>query len=165
MSSTFDKVVYKWIKDSVDLNFEGVTVIRSEQNGPRPEGDFVSYKVLNWLKSDFNGFKKSSIDDDDIKVNHFNRNLVTVSINVYSIYGREIVNDLTFSKNEWSVRRELMNSKVSQLSAGTVNDLTFLGDSDYRRRFQCDFKFLVWTEFDETRPKVNDLEISGTVHH
>lgn len=171
MSSVFDKVVFDWLRSSLDLvipgypDFSGAAVIREEQNGPRPDVEYLSFKVLDWTESDFDGFDKSEIDgdDDNLAVNYFNRNRVTVSVNAYSENGREMLSRVSKSKNKWEIRRELENDKVSHLRTGSIRDLTFLGDTRYRRRFQVDFLFLVWSDYLEIRPRVKEINVTGEI--
>ncbi len=172
MSSIFDKVVFDWLRKSLDLvipgypDFSGTPVIREEQNGPRPKVEYLSYKVLDWTESDFDGFDKSDIDgdDDNLAVDYYNRNRVTVSVNAYSENGREMLSRVSKSKKKWEVRRELLNDKVSHIRTGTIRDLTFLGDTRFRRRFQVDYTFLVWVDYLEIRPRVKEIELTGTTH-
>ena len=165
MSSPFDKIVFKWVNDALPDQFPGLVIVRAEQNGPRPNTDYVTFKVLDWTESDFDGFDKTEQgpETEFIDVLHYNRNRVTVSVNAYSEDGREMLTRLSKSKKKWEIRRELENGKVSHIRTGQVRDLTFLGDTRYRRRFQVDFIFLVWTDYLEVRPKVTEITANGNI--
>lgn len=174
MASTFDKVVHGWIKNALTLtppggtDYSSVPVIRAEENGERPTVPYVTYKVTDWTESDFDTFEKSEVDEqnptDEMYVDHSNRNRVSVSVNAYHPDGREILSRVSKGRKQWEIRRELENAKVSHLRTGTIRDLTYLGDTRFRRRFQADFTFLAWAAFRELRPKVLEISATGNVH-
>lgn len=159
--SDFDTVVYNWITASLATAFPGVQVIRANQNGPRPSEPYVVYNVLNWTEASFETFETSEIDEDDLLVQHRKRNRVLVSVNAYAPNGREILTRLSFSNRIWEIRRALENARVSTIRTASIQDLTFLDDTRFMRRFETSFEFLVSTGLDETRPRVTEITVTG----
>lgn len=163
MGSNFDENLYEWIDASLSTDYPGLAIIRAEQNGPRPNPPYVTYKALIWNDDTHPTWEKSEVDEDFFQTDFENRVNVQVSINAYSPEGREMLTRLKDSKKSWPVRRLLENNNMSLLPPGEIQDLSRLGDTKFVKRFFRSFNFLTSTEYVVIEERVHSVTVDGII--
>lgn len=162
------EALHKWLNgffESVDESFS----IRANQNGPIPtprEEYYFTYQIVSGLPSNYSNTTKVKKDpplDRFVEATYLNRNALTVSIDVYeAIDGREKLARLEQSRYLLDTRLIFQSLGMVLLGCGPIRDLTGLGDTDYKPRYQADFEFVTNSEVSESYERILEVEIDGT---
>lgn len=163
MGVEFNTHLYDWIDLSLSIDYPGLIIIEAEQNGPRPKLPYVTYKALIWNEDAYSTWKRAEVDDDTFGVTYETRARIQVSVNAYATDGREMLTLLKDREWSWQVRRLLMNNRMSLINTGEIQNIPYLGDTNYLKRFFRTFNFLASTEFTDIRSRVHEVNISGTI--
>lgn len=153
-----NSVIEQWL--ILVLGYDSQRVIRSQQEGPVPIGDFAIYQIIS-NKSMTHSFEDYEASGDDLDVTVYNKKEVGVQIDVYASDGREKLDALIQSTYDLDARKILQGSQIVLLRSGSVLDLTALVDTKHKSRYQCDFYFSVWNTSITNDSKVNDYVITG----
>lgn len=153
-------LIQDWIM--LITGYDDQHVIRSDQNGPRPDNDYATYKMIAAQPSDYNIKSHSAPDpNDDVLVTYKNRNKVTVSVNIYASDGLNKLSQLGMSSELLTVRLLLQAEDVALVPNCAPRNLNFLDDTDWKPRDQADFMFLTFTELTELNQLILEYEING----
>jgi hypothetical protein len=156
-----DELIYNWIRQ---VTASQKTVIKANQNGPRPPETFITWQIISLQPSDFSLLTETE-NGFDLEATDTRRYNVGVDVNVYGPDGVSILAALTQSNTDPDAREILSAQSTTLLGAGVIQDLAFLGDTNYEPRFQVEFQFNTFIE--SSRIQTNwiwdDYSISGTL--
>jgi hypothetical protein len=155
----FESTIYDWLL--AVSGFSSGNIYRANQDIPRPNGNIITYQVISEEKNQYPETRKASIDDHLISAIYNYFYSYTVSINIYSKTGRDTMRSLGRSFDVFSHRKILRDSGFVLLSSGSIRDLTSLGDTGYRARFQSDFVFRAIESTSEQYEKIKSFELVG----
>ena len=143
--------------------FESTQVIQSNQNGPRPIGNYATFKIISNVGKDFDYSAREQVDADNITMHYYNQQETTVDVNIYASNGAAIHSQLGHSGYLGSVRSRLKEDQMVLIRGNTPLDLTGLGDTKWRPRYQADYRFRAGNTITESNKRIKELEISGTI--
>jgi hypothetical protein len=123
-------------------------VIRANQNGPRPVGDYATYQIISIVPDDHAWWSDVEIDPDEITQTFRVRATMIVDVNVYSLDGWTKLSELGLSNNVDVYRGIFAPDGTVLKSKGTTRDLALLGDTSWRDRYQSDFTFAIYNTLD-----------------
>ncbi len=130
-------------------------VIRGRQSGPRPTGDYATYYLLSTSQNVFTSWKKTDLEvDDDISVNYYKPKDFYITVDVYAGNGYEILDNLEHSKELLAARSLLAAGGLTLFNRAADQDLTGLGDTTWRPRFNATFAFGAYNEISEVNQKI-----------
>jgi hypothetical protein len=159
------KALYDWLIAITGYSAENV--FRANQNGPQPDlpTEYATYNVISLIPRDSAYWKKVDKGaDDDVKNQFTVQAIMNVSVNVYAEDGFEKLFILSQSNNLLATRD--IFSAQSMTLIGKVSgsqDLTAIGDSDWRPRYQADFDFLVYTTVEEINQLIKAYQLTGEI--
>lgn len=160
--STFHEAMFDWI--SLITGYASSNVIRGNQNGPRPSGNFATYQVTTVQLADFGGTEQGDPDvNGKFEYTHTTRNIVSVDVNIYDLEGWQILQKLDKSNMLLDVRGIFAPLGIVLIGSDAVQDLTQLGDTEWRPRYQAEFRFRTYYEFTEENYIINDYSLEGKV--
>lgn len=159
--------LHEWINGFFRSGDEDFS-IRANQNGftPKPREEYYfTYQITSDIPSDYsNVYKevKESPYEDFVDATYLNRNQMVVSVNVYeAIDGRHKLAQLEQSRYLLATRLIFQPLGLVLLGCSGIRDLTGLGDTDFKPRYQADFNFRVNSEIAEAYERILDVEIDG----
>jgi len=168
MATTLESMLFDFFREALDrIGYSGVQVIRENQNGGTIYGEHLTYRVLGDERLGSSGVEEREENtpvDDNMQATNTRRYRVSVSVHLYAEEGMLIFRKLREAASIWEVRAILQNAGASLSSMGGTSDLTFLDVTQYRRRYQSNFSFLIWGILQSQRPKVNTITASGNIH-
>lgn len=143
--------------------------IRANQNGYTPQARpeyYFTYQIIGGLPSNYSNtkkVKKAAPLENFVEATYTNRNGLTISINVYEATdGRNMLAQLEQSRYQLATRLIFQPIGIVLLGCGEIRDLTELGDTDFKPRYQADFNFAVNSEVKESYERILEVEIDGT---
>lgn len=159
--------LHEWINDFFEQSDEDFS-IRANQNGytPQPRAEYyLTYQIVSGTPSEYsNTFKevKAPPLENFVSATYLNRNALTISIEIYeAIDGREKLAQLEQSRYELATRLIFQPLGLVLLGCGEIRDLTELGDTDYKARYQADFNFRTNSMVKESYERILEVEIDG----
>jgi len=162
-SYDFNQMLYRWITEVT--GYPDGYVIKANQNGPRPSevslDDYATYQIISIAPSDYSDVKKSEFNLDLVQAEYTNKSIMAVSVNVYAGNGRQIIQALLQSRYTLIVRNLLREYKAVLLGASDTRDLTELGDTEYRDRYQADYTFGIYEGVSELYEKIKEYDNNG----
>lgn len=158
--------VYDWLKEAT--SFSSDNIIRENGIGPVPTGDFLTFGFVSIKLPDFE-YKTNKIaydefdevDEDHTTTSIYTRATFVISVNAYSEDGPNILNALKLSTYNPVIRDILNDDSVSITGMSGVRDLTKLGDTVHKFRYQADFDFKANEIQEYTVDKLNSYVIGG----
>lgn len=141
-------------------------VYRTDQEGPRADGDYATYKIISsntahWpieTREDFGS------DDDVLRKFDYYRPFL-VSINVFALDGYDVLDNLANSNDDYRNRQILTNGDGLELVGlrGETQDLTGLGDTEHKQRYQATFEFRHFKQGTERNQRILEMQVSGEI--
>ncbi len=162
MSNT---IIHNWIKSVT--GFDGQHVIKENQTGKRPKDDYVSYFEIGGSENQFAHKKKVDkidlvpIPDDNVEVTYTTPETVIYSIDIHSLNGKRILDDLFKSRNLLSARNILKLGNLVIAAKSETRNPNLFSDTKYRIRYQADFTFRTMNEMKETNQKILTMILHG----
>lgn len=153
-----EAAIVKWIEEATGL-VAYQAPLRSGQE--RPDIDYCTFQMVNIQMPDYNSTDKAERDDDFITKTISSHAIVTLSLNVWSSYGYTDLIKLDHSAEYWKSRNTLSQGNVSINEMGSPQDLTGLGDTNYRDRWQMDATLFVKFENEYDWDKLKEWQING----
>jgi hypothetical protein len=140
-----------WVKFTLDTaGIDDQHIFRENQNGVLPATDYATIGVIACVPDDYSVEWKEQIDKEHGIKFSANKYTITVSVNVYSNDGFLYLDKLKKSpKNNLNVKQILKDNFISFIGCGGFNDLTLLGDTTHRPRYQSDFQFSMFATTEE----------------
>ena len=156
---TPEEAILQWITATTGLDAYQAP-IRSEQD--RPSGDYCTFQIVTINVPDYDNVRAEGKDSDFITKTSQSDAEVTISLNVWKPYGYQDLMRLNHSVDFWESRNLLSQGSAAINRLGDPQDLTGLGDTNWRDRWQMDITFFIRfeTEFDWNRLK--QWEIHGS---
>lgn len=153
-------VLHDWIVDVT--GYSDQNVIRSNQSGMRPLGDYVTYYLLSENQSVYADWNKIDAgEDDDVFVDYDIYSQIIITIDVYALGGFDVLNQLAMSKNLLTTRNILRQENMVLISKGDTRNLTALGDTGWLDRFNADFTFHRSVVMRERNQKILQYQLYG----
>lgn len=158
--------VYDWLKAAT--SYDATNIIRESGIGPVPTGPFLTFGLVSVSLPDFE-YKTNKvaydeldeIDDDHVTTHIYTRATYMIAVNAYSRNGFSDLSSLKLSTHNPTIRDILNDANVSIVGMSDIRDLTALGDTVHRDRFQADFSFKSNAIEEFTVDKLNEYLIGG----
>ena len=159
-----NELLFDWIQ--LVTSYADEKIIRANQNGPKPADPFITYQVISAVPHDFSRIDETEgagayeVDSKDTR-----RYDVTVDINAYGTSGLTEMQRLTQSNTRADVKQLFRDTGTSLLGSDNLQDFTDVGDTKYVPRYQGEFQFYVYVEFETvfTDWLWDDYRITGTL--
>jgi hypothetical protein len=159
--------LHEWINEFFEMSDDDFS-IRANQNGytPQPRAEYYfTYQIVSGTPSSYSNTTKVKKDpplDNFVEATYLNRNDITISVEIYeAIDGREKLAQLEQSRYRLETRLIFQPLGMVLLGCGEIRDLTELGDTDFKPRYQADFNFAVNSEVKESYERILEVEIDG----
>jgi hypothetical protein len=152
-------VLRKAIQDWGQSILPGVTVIWAEQNAPRPQGEFVTLKIISGpikIGRDESRISETIPGQLDI-IGH--RSFI-VSINSYGGDALVLLLKLQDSLSLLSVRDPLSTAGLTVNDVGNVRDVTAVVDTRFERRANLEVTFSYVTTYDENPGYIEKVSVA-----
>ena len=153
-----NKNIYDWANTVLSDQ-----IIRADQNGPRPLTSYATFKIIQSISSDFS-LKEESENmpvDDDIIETYRNRHKVIVDVNLYHEDGIDLLGKLDQARYLLDARLILQAANSVLIGSGDIRDLSPLGDTGFRPRYQSEFNFYSWNELTQPNQKILIINLQG----
>ena len=140
----------------------GMTVVQAPYSGSRKSAPYMTYQIIG-ISPMIDGFKKSFVGSD---FRRWTQATITVSVNVYADKGYQALADI-LSANDWQDARIALKDggvALAFVQGSPPNNLTGLGDTDFRSRWQSDLTMSADLTNDRTRYLIDHMLVSGTWH-
>jgi hypothetical protein len=172
--------VYDWIFAALP-SYGAVNILRSKQRMNIPAVPFITYGVVFLDASGFNkSVKRGDLYADPdytgeppTPIGTFTQTTqqdcpLQIQIDCYSPAGMTDLQTLIDTARSEEHESIFVGAKTALQNCGVIKNLDFLGDNDYRDRWQVSCDFLIAMTRDEVRRAILDweigLEIDGLVH-
>lgn len=155
---TPEAAILTWITDATGLEAYQAP-LRSEQE--RPSTDYCTFQMINIQLPEFNSVIVEGKDDDFITKTVQSDAIVTLSLNVWKAYGYTDLMKLNHSADFWESRNILSQGNAAINELGNPQDLTGLGDTNWRDRWQMDLTFFIRFETQYDWDRLKQWEIHG----
>jgi hypothetical protein len=139
-------------------------VIRANQNGPRPTEPYATYQIISETQADFSYWDPTTAGGDDVTSTFIVPAMLMVSVDVFAPDGLDKLSALGQSKNLVSIRN-LFGPGIVLRRKRETRDLTELGDTRWRPRYQADFDFARYNELTEGNKRIIDIELTGKIEN
>lgn len=136
----------------------GVTTIIAPFNGPAPDPPYIA--IFDFAESGncYPSVERVALEGGGILYSVQDHTKLTVSFNAYADNGRELLAKVKdFASLPQVIGRPILHD------VGDIRNLSFLDDSKFAPRYQCDFTFSVDTYHEAEDVPVETVEISGAV--
>lgn len=137
------------------LGYSDQNVIRMNQVGPIPSGNFATYQILNVVPS-IHSVVSVSNSVGDLSTTYYNRGFLTAQVNVYASDGWSKQHNLAQSGYLLAVRKIFQPNYTTLINSGSIIDATELIDTKFKARYTCDHSFYIWNTIIEA-----DKDVSG----
>lgn len=134
-------------------------VKQAPYEGDRPAGDYLTYQIINVLENQ-NGWKTTyAAGKDTLRTSA----VITVSVNAYASKGYQYLSNAKALGSAWEGREALRKDGIALafMQGGGTNNLTGLGDTGFRSRFQCDLMFHADLTHERTRSLIDEWHLTG----
>jgi hypothetical protein len=155
--------IFDWIKFTLVDYIDDQHIIRENQNGQMPSDSFVTFGIIACVPTDYSAESKEKVNKETANKTVSTRYTVTISVNAFSNDGYLYLDRLVKSPLLESVRGIFKQNDISLIGCGGFKDLTFLGDTTFRPRFQADFSFHMFMDTEETIDLINAYYIGYSV--
>lgn len=137
----------------------GAQVKQAPYEGARPATPYLTYQIIN-VNEQQNGFKATYADGKDTLRTAA---VLTVSVNAYADKGYQLLANAKALGSAWEGRTALSNGglALSFMQGGATNNLTGLGDTGFRSRYQCDLMFHADLTHERTRSLIDEWALTG----
>lgn len=137
----------------------GAQVKQAPYEGERPAGDYLTYQIINVLENQ-NGWKTTyAAGKDTLRTSA----VITVSVNAYAPKGYQYLSNAKALGSAWEGRQALTNGGIALafMQGGGTGNLTGLGDTGFRSRYQCDLMFHADLTHERTRSLIAQWALTG----
>ncbi|HXK37395.1 MAG TPA: hypothetical protein VJ553_07485 [Candidatus Paceibacterota bacterium] len=136
----------------------GVTVIIAPFNGPAPDPPYISIFDFDESGNCYPSVERIAQEGGSILYSVQDPTKLVVSFNAYAANGRELLAKVKdFASLPQVIGRPILHD------VGHIRNLSFLDDSVFAPRYQCDFTFSVDSYHETIDAPVETVEISGAV--
>jgi hypothetical protein len=155
-------LLHDWI--TTVTGYDDQHVIRANQNGPRPTEPYATYQIISVNPADFAYWTKVALGvDDDIETTYRTPAMVMVSVDMYASDGITKLAELGQSKYLYNIRNIFTPSDIVLRNKRDTRDLTDLGDTRWRPRYQADFDFAWYNTITEINQLILEMELHGKI--
>lgn len=132
---TIEANIRQWLL----LAAPGAAVNQAPYEGPRPTTPYLTYQV-NAIAEQQCGWRTLNAAGVDTR---YTSAIITVSVNAYADKGYQYLSNAKAQGDQWEARELLRADDIAlaYMQGGSTNNLTGLGDTGYRSRYQCDVMF------------------------
>ncbi len=155
------KGIKTWLSDVT--GFTPGQIIKANQNGPRPSGEYITFSIDSNIKASNAFLWREEKDVDTTYLNFYTPKEIIVSINIYSKDGEVLHSKLDASFNLYFIRLALKEENLVLIEGSSVNNLTGLGDTKFIPRFQADYRFRAGETIATELERIHKYEIDGTI--
>lgn len=137
----------------------GAQVKQAPYEGDRPAGDYLTYQIINVLENQ-NGWKTTyAAGKDTLRTSA----VITVSVNAYAAKGYQYLSNAKALGSAWEGRMALRKDGIALafMQGGGTGNLTGLGDTGFRSRYQCDLMFHADLTHERTRSLIDEWALTG----
>jgi len=156
---TFEANILDWMEYTTGL----ATVKQAPYSGARPASPYGTFQI-NTVAPLQHGYKVTTIvGETSFTDRRFTQAVITVSANVYADKGYSYLTKALSSNDWWEARMKLLEGDIKlafQYGSAPIN-LTGLGDTDFRSRWQSDFTFYADLTHERTRYVISQWDLAG----
>ena len=134
-------------------------VKQAPYEGGRKSGDYLTYQIINVLENQ-NGWKTTyAAGKDTLRTSA----VITVSVNAYAAKGYQYLSNAKALGSAWEGREALRKDGIALafMQGGNTSNLTGLGDTGFRSRYQCDLMFHADLTHERTRSLIAQWALTG----
>jgi hypothetical protein len=137
----------------------GTQVKQAPYEGERPATPYLTYQIIGVLENQ-NGWSTTYTGGKDTVRTSA---VLTVSVNAYTDKGYQALSNAKALGSAWEGRTALSSGglALSFMQGGATNNLTGLGDTGYRSRYQCDLMFHADLTHERTRSLIDEWALAG----
>ncbi len=152
---TIEANIRAWLQ----LAAPGAEVKQAPYQGERPTGDYLTYQIIAVDEQEA-GWKVTYSDGIDTR---YTSAVLTVSVNAYAAKGYGLLANAKALGDVWEARGALKANDVALafMQGGATQNLTALGDTGFRSRWQCDLMFHADLTHERTRDLINEWHLTG----
>lgn len=136
-----NSAIFDWIKYTFLDVIDDQNIIMENQNGATPSDDYITFGIIACVGDDYPIETKEPLDNEHCTKTIHNRYNVTVSVNIFSNDAYSYLNRLKISPKLDTVKPVFKENDMSLLGCTGFKNLTFLGDTTFKPRYQSDFSF------------------------
>jgi hypothetical protein len=137
----------------------GLQVKQAPYEGDRPSTPYLTYQIISIVEQQ-NGWQVDyAAGIDTLRTSA----VLTVSVNAYADKGYQYLSNAKALGSSWAGRGALKENDIAMafMQGGATGNLTGLGDTGFRNRYQCDIMFQVDLTHDRTRDLINEWHLTG----
>lgn len=137
----------------------GAQVKQAPYEGDRPAGNYLTYQIISVLENQ-NGWKTTyAAGKDTLRTSA----VITVSVNAYAPKGYQYLSNAKALGSAWEGREALRKDGIALafMQGGGTGNLTGLGDTGFRSRYQCDLMFHADLTHERTRSLIDQWALTG----
>lgn len=137
----------------------GAQIKQAPYEGDRPAGNYLTYQIINVLENQ-SGWKTTyAAGKDTLRTSA----VITVSVNAYAAKGYQYLSNAKALGSAWEGREALRKDGIALafMQGGGTSNLTGLGDTGYRSRYQCDLMFHADLTHERTRYLIDEWHLTG----
>ena len=152
---TIEANIRAWLQ----LAAPGSDVKQAPYQGERPTGDYLTYQIIAVDEQEA-GWKVTYSDGIDTR---YTSAVLTVSVNAYAAKGYGLLANAKALGDVWEARLALKADDVALafMQGGATQNLTALGDTGFRSRWQCDLMFHADLTHERTRYLIDQWHVDG----
>lgn len=152
---TIEANIRAWLQ----LAAPGAEVKQAPYDGERPVGDYLTYQIIGVDEQEA-GWKVTYADGTDTR---YTSAVLTVSVNAYAAKGYALLANAKALGDVWEARGVLKAGDIALafMQGAATQNLTGLGDTGFRSRYQCDLMFHADLTHERTRYLINEWHMSG----
>lgn len=137
----------------------GAQVKQAPYEGDRPATPYLTYQVIS-VNEQQNGWRTDYANGKDTLRTSA---VLTVSVNAYADKGYQFLSNAKALGSAWEGRTALSadDMALSFMQGGATNNLTGLGDTGFRSRYQCDLMFHADLTHERTRSLIDQWALTG----
>lgn len=152
---TIEANIRAWLQ----LAAPGAEVKQAPYQGERPAGDYLTYQIIAVDEQEA-GWKVTYSDGTDTR---YTSAVLTVSVNAYVSKGYGVLANAKAMGDVWEARDVLKADDVAlaYMQGGATQNLTALGDTGFRSRYQCDLMFHADLTHERTRYLIDSWHVDG----
>lgn len=152
---TIEANIRKWLLVAAP----GVAVKQAPYEGDRPATPYLTYQVIS-IAEQQTGWKRTNTAGTDTR---YTSAVITVSVNAYADKGYGYLSNAKALGDVWEARMALRDGDIAlaYMQGGGTGNLTGLGDTGFRSRYQCDLMFHADLTHERTRSLIDEWALDG----
>lgn len=137
----------------------GAEVKRAPYEGSRPDSPYLTFQIINVTENQAGWRVDHAAGIDTLRTSA----VLTVSVNAYADKGYQYLANAKALGSAWEGRMALAANDIALtfMQGGATGNLTGLGDTGFRSRWQCDLMFHADLTHERTRSLIDQWALTG----